>query len=266
MIAIARVGLCVADRATNPYRGLAMQVCASTGHACAAAQQSSIPISRYDHSIMDAPAPRTSRPARQKARTRGALIEAAKTLFAAEGSTDVSIQEITDAADVGFGSFYNHFSTKAELFDAAIDATFEEHAAWLDELLKDEADPAVVFAMSLRLSGRLVATNPKMAQVMMNATGRLLGSKVGMAPRALRDIRNAAAAGRFEVSDPQVGLACAAGALVGVLHLLAANPELDVASVTDEMTYHVLRMFGMTRAEATAMVALPLSEARGVKA
>ena len=225
--------------------------------------QSGTAVSRYDHSIMDAPAPRTSRPARQKARTRGALIEAAKTLFAAEGNTDVSIQEITDAADVGFGSFYNHFSSKAELFDVAIEATFEEHAARLDELLKDEADPAVVFAMSLRLSGRLVATDPRMAQVMMNATGRLLNSKAGMAPRALRDIRNAVAAGRFEVSDPQVGLACAAGALVGVLHLLAANPELDVAKVTDAMTYNVLRMFGMTGAEAAALVALPLPGAPG---
>ncbi len=160
------------------------------------------------------------------------------------------------------GSFYNHFSTKAELFDAAIDATFEEHAVWLDELLKDETDPAVVFAMSLRLSGRLIATNPKMAQVMMNATGRLLSSKVGMAPRALRDIRNAAAAGRFEVSDPEVGLACAAGALVGVLHLADSTPGLDVARATDAMTVYVLRMFGMSGAEATAMVALPLPDSR----
>ena len=32
------------------------------------------------------------------------------------------ILEITQAADVGMGSFYNHFETKEQLFDAAVEA------------------------------------------------------------------------------------------------------------------------------------------------
>jgi AcrR family transcriptional regulator len=31
----------------------------------------------------------------------------------------VSIQEITEAADIGFGSFYNHFESKEQLFRTA---------------------------------------------------------------------------------------------------------------------------------------------------
>ncbi|MGZ5404175.1 MAG: TetR/AcrR family transcriptional regulator, partial [Nocardioides sp.] len=54
---------------------------------------------------------------RRKARTRSALIAAAQTLIA-EGRTNAPILEITQAADVGMGSFYNHFETKEELFEA----------------------------------------------------------------------------------------------------------------------------------------------------
>jgi AcrR family transcriptional regulator len=38
----------------------------------------------------------------------------------AEGRGDrASIQEITDAADIGFGSFYNYFNSKEQLFQTA---------------------------------------------------------------------------------------------------------------------------------------------------
>jgi AcrR family transcriptional regulator len=48
---------------------------------------------------------------RRKAHTRAALINAAQTFIAA-GRTNVAIVEITHAADVGIGSFYNHFHSK----------------------------------------------------------------------------------------------------------------------------------------------------------
>ncbi len=49
-----------------------------------------------------------SRIERRKAQTRAALISAAQGFIAA-GNLNVPIGEITQAADVGLGSFYNHF-------------------------------------------------------------------------------------------------------------------------------------------------------------
>lgn len=49
--------------------------------------------------------------ARRKARTRAALVRAVQR-FIAEGHVNGPILEITQAADVGMGSFYNHFETK----------------------------------------------------------------------------------------------------------------------------------------------------------
>ena len=43
------------------------------------------------------------------------MIEAAKTVFARQGVDNTRIQEITEEADVGFGSFYNHFESKEAL-------------------------------------------------------------------------------------------------------------------------------------------------------
>jgi AcrR family transcriptional regulator len=52
---------------------------------------------------------------RRKAQTRQALIDAAVRLIAEGRGERASIQEITEAADVGFGSFYNHFPSKEQL-------------------------------------------------------------------------------------------------------------------------------------------------------
>src|ERR687886_544567 len=90
---------------------------------------------------------RPSRLDRRKARTRQALVDAAVRLIADGRGDRASIQEITEAADIGFGSFYNHFESKQDLFDAAVDEAIEEHGAMLGELTRDLEDPAEVFAV-----------------------------------------------------------------------------------------------------------------------
>ena len=87
------------------------------------------------------PAVPGSRLERRKAQTRAALVAAARDLLRTRDPAEVSIQEITDAADVGFGSFYNHFSAKQDLFDAAMDEVLEEHGAMLDDLTSGIEDP-----------------------------------------------------------------------------------------------------------------------------
>ena len=57
---------------------------------------------------------------RRKSRTRAALIGAAQRILATRGTTEVAVQDITDEADVGLGSFYNHFASKPELFEQAV--------------------------------------------------------------------------------------------------------------------------------------------------
>ena len=95
-----------------------------------------------------------SRLDRRKARTRAALVAAARELLTSRDPAEVSIQEITEAADVGFGSFYNHFQSKQELFGAAVEEVIEEHGAMQDEITSGIEDPAEVFAASVRITAR----------------------------------------------------------------------------------------------------------------
>ena len=78
-------------------------------------------------------------------RTRAALIRAAQTFIAA-GKLNVPVLEITQAADVGMGSFYNHFDSKEELFQAAVNEVLDELGAILDKLTGEGEDPAETFA------------------------------------------------------------------------------------------------------------------------
>src|ERR1700737_1320859 len=101
-----------------------------------------------------------NRLARRKMRTRSALIRAAQT-FVAAGKLNVPVLEITQAADVGMGSFYNHFDSKEQLFQAAINEALDAHATLLDKPTADHEDPAETFARSFRLTGRLFRRRPE---------------------------------------------------------------------------------------------------------
>ncbi|SBS79783.1 Transcriptional regulator [uncultured Mycobacterium sp.] len=196
---------------------------------------------------------------RRKQRTRMALVKAAQSMIAA-GKLNVPVLEITQAADVGMGSFYNHFDSKEQLFEAAVADVLDSHGAVLDQLTADIEDPAVVFACSFRLTGRMFRERPQESRILLANAGALLAADRGLAPRALRDIKVGVAAGRFHVEDPELTLAVAAGALLGLGYLLQAQPERDAAVTADAVTEDVLRLFGMSPEDARQICALPLPD------
>ncbi|WP_063002702.1 TetR/AcrR family transcriptional regulator [Nocardia mikamii] len=194
---------------------------------------------------------------RRRERTRNALLGAARK-FLSEGRSAVSIQEITDAADVGFGSFYNHFTSKEELFDEAVRSVLQVYSEMRDEIVALYDDPAEVFTVSFRMTGRLQRQIPEGVRVILNSGMSVLLRDEGLAPRARRDIIAAQEAGRFEPMDPDTAIMAAGGALLGLLQLLDARPDADVDALTDEMAFHVLRMFGMTKRAAQKLTTNPL--------
>ena len=170
------------------------------------------------------------------------------------------VLEITQAADVGMGSFYNHFDSKEELFAAALNEVLDVHGALLDQITGALEDPAETFACSFRLTGRLFRRRPQESRVLLASGILLLKSDRGLAPRALRDIVAAVRAGRFRVDDPALALAVAGGALMGLGQLLADEPERDDAQAADRVTEDVLRLFGMDADEAHDICQRPLPD------
>jgi len=196
---------------------------------------------------------------RRKQRTRAALIQAAQTLIAS-GKSNVPVLEITQAADVGMGSFYNHFDSKEDLFAAAIADVLDTHGDLLDQLTASIEDPAETVACSFRLTGRFFRRRPQESRILLVSGLDLLSSERGLGARALRDITAAAAAGRFTVEDPKLAMAVAAGALLGLGKLLHDEPDRDDAAAADRVTEGVLRLFGLPANEAHDLCRRPLPD------
>ncbi|MDT0343387.1 TetR/AcrR family transcriptional regulator [Streptomyces litchfieldiae] len=208
--------------------------------------------------------PALNRFARRRAVTRQALIGAARRILAERGTGDVSIQEIADRADVGFGSFYNHFSSKAELFSAAVGEALEDYGHELDAVAGGLGDPAEKFAASVRLTMAMVQSRPELMRVLRNSGLDHVHSGRGLGPRALRDIEEGVAAGRFTVDDPVVALSAASGALLGLVDLRLREPAGAAPGDGERMAELVLRMLGVPVAEAREIATRPLaSPARG---
>jgi AcrR family transcriptional regulator len=186
---------------------------------------------------------------RRKAHTRAALVRAAQGFLSA-GRTDVPILEITQAADVGMGSFYNHFDSKEQLFQAAVEEALDAHGALLDELTADIDDPAEVFARSFRLTGRLHRRQPELSNVLLRHGLAIATSDRGIAPRTRRDIMAADRAGRFTVTDVDLAMTIVAGAALCLGQLLHDRPDRDDAQATDQVTEDLLRMLGVAADEA----------------
>ena len=191
--------------------------------------------------------------------TRAALIDAAQSFIAA-GKLNAPILEITQAADVGMGSFYNHFESREQLFEAAVTEVLDRHGDFLDACTADLDDPAEIFAASFRMTGRMFRARPQESKVLLANGMTLLQSERGLAPRALRDINAGVATGRFRVEDPELALALSGGALLGLGTLLAAQPDRDDAHAADVLTADVLRLFGMSEADAREVCARPLPD------
>ncbi len=207
--------------------------------------------------------PEASRLDRRKARTRAALIAAGQRILADRGTAEVAVQDITDEADVGLGSFYNHFTTKAELFEAAVSDLLDAFAAGIDEVRVGIDDPAELVAVGIRLTCRLASTRPAVARVLVLSGPDFLIADRGLAPLALRDIGQGIASGRFAVARPPLALALVGGSVLAFLQIrLTDDRSTDglTDSDADDLAATVLTTLGVPPDEAADIAHRTLPE------
>jgi len=176
--------------------------------------------------------------------------------MAERGVDSVGISEITDAADLGAGTFYNYFSSRDEIVEAVAEASIESVGAALDRLTADMPDPAEVFASSLRHLVLRATTDPVWGWfiVRMGAAHPTLIAILG--PRAARDLRRGVEAGRFSIPDIDIATSCTFGALISALHLVLST---DQPEGTDQLFARtMLAMAGVDAREAEEVAARPL--------
>lgn len=196
-------------------------------------------------------APSPTRTDLRRERTRSALLGAARRLFAKRSPATITIQEITDAADVAKGSFYNHFESREALEHAVVASALEEMAAAIDrELAGHETDPARVIARSLHTTLRTCLENPALGAFVAQHPEMLqVGSGVG--ERGRRDLARGMATGRFRIDDVEATLTMLVGAGQALLRARLSD-TLDRRAEAHFLRM-VLRMLGVADDDASAI-------------
>jgi AcrR family transcriptional regulator len=90
---------------------------------------------------------------RRSAETRERLFRAALNLFAQKGFGETTVEDITNAADVGKGTFFNYFPSKDHLLVAFTDMQLAKLQGAVENMRQShEPMPAFLHALSLRMT------------------------------------------------------------------------------------------------------------------
>jgi AcrR family transcriptional regulator len=186
-------------------------------------------------------------------RTHAQLLAAGRVVIARKGVDAATIAEIAEEADVGFGSFYNYFSSKEDLLDAVIDDALELHGQAVDALTADESDPAAVIATALYATLSLTWNDPIWGWLLVRVavTHESLLRRLG--ERLLSDLRRGIDEGRFRVTTPAVAEYAIGGALIAFVRG-KLDGDLD-ASQDAEFVAYALRILGVSPSQSAKIAA-----------
>lgn len=199
-----------------------------------------------------------SRVERKRRDTRNRIIGKAETLMRSRPIDEVTIQDITDAADVGHGTFYLHFKSKYEVLIPLIE---QEAIRWdkiIQHRVSDIDDPAVVLANSSRYMARVISADPLWRWFLQHSGVPVDDVRRAIGRFGVRDFRRGLRSGRFDVPDRAAALSFMLGGFVS--GLLASFESTDPERIIDQTVEMILRVIGLEAEEAGQIASLPLPE------
>jgi AcrR family transcriptional regulator len=195
--------------------------------------------------------------------TRLRLREVAYELMSAQGVEATTIQQVTDAADIGFGTFYNYAASKEALAQDVLDCIIHnlgERNDLVTQML-GETDPVRIVANSVRFVIREMTTDPLLRWWVDRVDVVVDRMRVGFGPFGLRDIERAVAADRYHLIDSDD--AAAWGHLVWLMAAAGLDIVRGVHAAGHERvsTEAILRVMGVDHASAhdACHTSLPLA-------
>jgi AcrR family transcriptional regulator len=189
-----------------------------------------------------------NRSSRSRDNTRRKLIDAALKVMSEKGIDGTAIADITEAADVGFGSFYNHFSSKSEIASAVFAHRARELAAVTDIIARTEPDAAVAAAYSQKAFLARVIADPVWGWFMIRAHIALPEVDAAFSQQCEEAVRRGQAQGRFSVQCVDTAVSVLLSGLIGVSRwILSGRAPRSAMNDTVEC---LLRMLGVPPEEA----------------
>ena len=199
-----------------------------------------------------------SRVERKRRDTRVRIIRQAESLMRNQPIDDITIQDITDAADIGHGTFYLHFRSKYEVLIPIV----EQEAVRWDEIIQrrvsDVADPAIALASSARYMARIIVADPLWRWVLQHSGVRVDDLRQAIGRFGARDFGRGLVSGRFQVPELTIASSYMLGGFVN--GLLASFDSAEPNRTIDQMVEMFLRVVGLEPQEAERIANLPLLE------
>jgi AcrR family transcriptional regulator len=200
----------------------------------------------------------STRGTRRRARTRQKLTDAASVLIAEKGVAGLRISELAERADVGLGSFYNHFGSKQELVEAVVADTIGARAQSIVARMASIEDPAEVVSFACRHVVRIANEEPELAWLFVNLDRADALFETIVLPYALGALELGVAAGRFEIVETHIALTAIVGGALAVMRaILDGRYGPDAGTLFAEA---VLRSLGLDRADAHEVATRELLE------
>ncbi len=200
--------------------------------------------------------PRPGRVERRRARVRQRILDATERLTRSRGVDGVTIEDITESADVARRTFYHYFDSK---HDALVPIARERTRALnrrIDRIVEGIDDPAEVVSVALRHTLREIPEDPLCAWFVFRSglpQKRLLE---GIGESGTRDLKRGMETGRFALANQEAGGALLGGAVIGALGGRLENRLGDTD--LDDAAEYVLRMLGVPRGDARDIAHRPL--------
>lgn len=196
----------------------------------------------------DTPSPRGSRRAEGKARTREAVLSAARTVFAERGYGSASVEEIAREAGVAIGSVYAHFGGKQALFAALIDRTTADGLARAEQSLSGgtaEALPHLVAQLGEQADDRIQSLLEAETWLYAIRNDDPLAKHLADDDRRIRDgIARLLAAERPAAENDRFTDAEQATVLNALFHGLIRQRRLCPEAVPDDLFHRAMEVFG----------------------
>jgi AcrR family transcriptional regulator len=196
------------------------------------------------------------RVARRRAKVRDRILRVAERLIGERGVDGVTIDDITDAADIARRSFYHHFDGKHELLVPIARARTKVLNRRIDRLVAAIPDPVEVMATAIRHALREISADPLCRWFILHSGLPHERLYEGMGESGMRDVQRAVEAGRFHVESAEVLRLLVSGAFVAVVSARVAGRLTD--DDLDDAVAQLLRLFGVAADDARAITHRPL--------
>ncbi|MEN0108533.1 MAG: helix-turn-helix domain-containing protein [Pseudomonas sp.] len=201
--------------------------------------------------------PRINEKARQ--RTRNRLLRAARSVMGRKGIEATAINDITEEAELSFGSFYNYFTSKEEVARAVF---IEDALAMIEELDATTSPTAGIaerVGMNIRRTIHRGLTDPVWGWFLVHSMYSINDMISTMGTPLARDILVGNKEGVFDVVDVDATVDCVVGGMLFLLRKILEGGR--PVSAVESMVQYILRGMGVGHEEVDRIIHIDLNVA-----